>query len=69
MELNVPTGTPLVYELDKNFGVVSQRYLGDPEEIAKAQAAVANQGKQKNSLGLKRYLRFPSQSSGATCYS
>jgi 2,3-bisphosphoglycerate-dependent phosphoglycerate mutase len=45
MELNVPTGTPLVYELDKNFGVVSKRYLGDPEEIAKAQAAVANQGK------------------------
>jgi 2,3-bisphosphoglycerate-dependent phosphoglycerate mutase len=47
MELNVPTGTPLVYELDKNFGVVSKRYLGDPEEIAKAQAAVANQGKVK----------------------
>ncbi|MGZ3722039.1 MAG: 2,3-diphosphoglycerate-dependent phosphoglycerate mutase [Bdellovibrionales bacterium] len=47
MELNVPTGTPLVYELDKNFGVVSKRYLGDPEEIARAQAAVANQGKAK----------------------
>jgi 2,3-bisphosphoglycerate-dependent phosphoglycerate mutase len=47
MELNVPTGTPLVYELDKNFGVISKRYLGDPEEIARAQAAVANQGKKK----------------------
>lgn len=47
MELNVPTGTPLVYELDNNFGVVSKRYLGDPEEIARAQAAVANQGKKK----------------------
>ena len=47
MELNVPTGTPLVYELDKNFNVLSKRYLGDPEEIARAQAAVANQGKKK----------------------
>ncbi|NJL24539.1 MAG: 2,3-diphosphoglycerate-dependent phosphoglycerate mutase [Calothrix sp. SM1_5_4] len=47
MELNIPTGTPLVYELDDQFQVVSKRYLGDPEEIAKAQAAVANQGKTK----------------------
>jgi 2,3-bisphosphoglycerate-dependent phosphoglycerate mutase len=47
MELNVPTGTPLVYQLDKNFGVINKRYLGDPEEIARAQAAVANQGKNK----------------------
>jgi 2,3-bisphosphoglycerate-dependent phosphoglycerate mutase len=47
MELNVPTGTPLVYELDKKFGVVGKRYLGDPEEVARAQAAVANQGRKK----------------------
>lgn len=47
MELNIPTGTPLVYELDKNFGVVSKRYLGDPEAIARAEKAVANQGKAK----------------------
>jgi 2,3-bisphosphoglycerate-dependent phosphoglycerate mutase len=47
MELNIPTGTPLVYELDDKMKVVSKRYLGDPEEIAKAQAAVANQGKSK----------------------
>lgn len=47
MELNIPTGTPLVYELDDQMKVVSKRYLGDPEEIAKAQAAVANQGKSK----------------------
>jgi 2,3-bisphosphoglycerate-dependent phosphoglycerate mutase len=47
MELNVPTGTPLVYDLDKNFAVKGKRYLGDPEEIARAEAAVANQGKKK----------------------
>src|SRR5262249_53475508 len=41
MELNIPTGTPLVYELDNHLGVVSKKYLGDPEEIARAQAAVA----------------------------
>jgi 2,3-bisphosphoglycerate-dependent phosphoglycerate mutase len=46
MELNIPTGTPLVYEVDDTFKVLSKRYLGDAEEIAKAQAAVANQGKK-----------------------
>ena len=45
MELNIPTGTPLVYELDDQLRVQSKRYLGDPEEIAKAQAAVANQSR------------------------
>ena len=47
MELNIPTGTPLVYELDTKLAVKSKRYLGDQEEIARAQAAVANQGKAK----------------------
>jgi 2,3-bisphosphoglycerate-dependent phosphoglycerate mutase len=47
MELNIPTGTPLVYELDDDLKVAGKRYLGDPEEIARAQAAVANQGKAK----------------------
>lgn len=47
MELNIPTGTPLVYELDAALKVKSKRYLGDPEEIARAQAAVANQSKAK----------------------
>lgn len=46
MELNIPTGTPLVYELNERLAVVSKRYLGDPEEVARAQAAVANQLKQ-----------------------
>jgi 2,3-bisphosphoglycerate-dependent phosphoglycerate mutase len=47
MELNVPTGTPLVYELDDSLNVKSKRYLGNADEIARAQAAVANQGKKK----------------------
>ncbi len=46
LELNIPTGVPLVYELDKDMKPISHRYLGDAEAIAKAQAAVANQGKK-----------------------
>lgn len=44
--LNIPNGTPLVYELDENLKPIKNYYLGDPEEIAKAAAAVANQGKK-----------------------
>ena len=45
--LNIPTGIPLLYELDENMRPVSHRYLGD-EEAAKATAeAVANQAKKK----------------------
>ncbi len=47
MQINIPTGTPLVYELDDKLNVKSKKYLGDPEEIARAQAAVAAQGKKK----------------------
>ena len=43
--LNIPTGVPLVYELDEQLQPIRRYYLGDPEEIAKAAAAVANQGK------------------------
>jgi 2,3-bisphosphoglycerate-dependent phosphoglycerate mutase len=46
-ELNIPTGIPLVYELDDDLKVIQRYYLGDPEEIARAAAAVANQGKAK----------------------
>jgi 2,3-bisphosphoglycerate-dependent phosphoglycerate mutase len=46
-ELNIPTGIPLVYELDDQLKAIKHYYLGDPEEIAKAAAAVANQGKVK----------------------
>jgi len=47
VELNIPTGVPLVYELDANLKPSKHYYLGDPEEIARAQAAVAAQGKAK----------------------
>ncbi|RJP56127.1 MAG: 2,3-diphosphoglycerate-dependent phosphoglycerate mutase [Anaerolineaceae bacterium] len=43
--LNIPTGLPLVYELDENLKPLQKYYLGDPEEAAKKAAAVANQGK------------------------
>ncbi|MFW7378685.1 MAG: 2,3-diphosphoglycerate-dependent phosphoglycerate mutase [Oligoflexus sp.] len=46
VNLNIPTGIPLVYELDKDLKPINKRYLGDPEEVAKAAAAVANQGKK-----------------------
>ena len=45
--LNIPTGVPLVYELDENMKPVEHHYLGDPEAIAKKAAAVAAQGKAK----------------------
>jgi len=45
LELNIPTGVPLVYELDKNLHPVKHYYLGDQDAIAQAQKAVANQGK------------------------
>ncbi|NIO08769.1 MAG: 2,3-diphosphoglycerate-dependent phosphoglycerate mutase, partial [Deltaproteobacteria bacterium] len=45
--LNIPTGIPLVYELDEELKPIKSYYLGDPEEVARAQEAVANQGKAK----------------------
>jgi len=47
LELNIPTGVPLVYELDSEMKPIRHYYLGDPEAILKAQEAVANQGKAK----------------------
>src|SRR5262249_50408999 len=48
VHLNIPTGVPLVYELDDNLSPIKHYYLGDPEAIAKAEQAVANQGKAKS---------------------
>jgi len=45
--LNIPTGVPLVYELDENLQPLKHYYLGDQEEIRKAMEAVASQGKAK----------------------
>ena len=42
-DVNIPTGVPRVYELDDNLTTVSARYLGDPDAIAAAAAAVARQ--------------------------
>jgi 2,3-bisphosphoglycerate-dependent phosphoglycerate mutase len=47
LELNIPTGTPLVYELDANLKPIKSYYLGDQEAIKKAMESVANQGKAK----------------------
>jgi len=46
VSLNIPTGVPLVYELDQELKPIKSYYLGDAEEIQKKAAAVANQGKK-----------------------
>jgi len=46
VKLNIPTGIPLVYELDDNLKPIKHYYLGDQEAIKKAADAVANQGKK-----------------------
>ena len=45
VSLNIPTGVPLVYELDDSLKPVSSRYLGDADEVQQAMQAVANQGR------------------------
>jgi 2,3-bisphosphoglycerate-dependent phosphoglycerate mutase len=49
LALNIPTGIPLVYELDDQLQPLRHYYLGDSETIAKAMQAVANQGRAKGS--------------------
>jgi phosphoglycerate kinase len=44
VELNIPTGVPLVYELDADLKPITHYYLGDADDVRRAQAAVANQG-------------------------
>lgn len=46
-QFNIPTGVPLAYELDDDLQPISSRFLGDPEAVAKAAAAVAAQGKSQ----------------------
>jgi 2,3-bisphosphoglycerate-dependent phosphoglycerate mutase len=46
LKLNIPTGVPLVYELDDDLKPIKHYYLGDQEAIKKAADAVANQGKK-----------------------
>jgi len=45
--LNIPTGVPLVYELDDKLKPIRHYYLGDQSAIEAAMQAVANQGKSK----------------------
>jgi 2,3-bisphosphoglycerate-dependent phosphoglycerate mutase len=47
LNLNIPTGIPLIYELDHNNIPLNRYYLGDPDVVAKAIESVANQGKSK----------------------
>src|SRR5262245_15013259 len=47
VELNIPTGLPLVYDLDANLRPIRSEYLGDPEKVKAAMAAVAAQGKAR----------------------
>jgi len=47
VNLNIPTGIPLVYELNNNLKPIKNYYLGDPEAVKKAMETVVNQGKAK----------------------
>jgi 2,3-bisphosphoglycerate-dependent phosphoglycerate mutase len=47
VELNIPTGMPLTYELDDDLKPLKRYYLGDPEKVKAAMEAVAAQGKKK----------------------
>jgi 2,3-bisphosphoglycerate-dependent phosphoglycerate mutase len=47
VELNIPTGIPLVYELDNNMTPLKHYYLGDEETVSQAVQAIANQGKAR----------------------
>lgn len=47
MEVNMPTGIPMCYDLDENLKVLKREFIGDPAEVKAAMDAVANQGKAK----------------------
>jgi 2,3-bisphosphoglycerate-dependent phosphoglycerate mutase len=48
VELNIPTGIPLVYEIDENLKPIRHYYLGDDEHVQKTMQAVASQSSLKN---------------------
>ena len=52
VNVNIPTGIPLVYELDDRLRPVRREYLGDPEQVRSAIEAVASQGKGAMAAGL-----------------
>jgi 2,3-bisphosphoglycerate-dependent phosphoglycerate mutase len=47
VEFNIPTGIPMLYELDEQIQPISRRYLGDPAVLAAAQEAVRRQTDKK----------------------
>ena len=47
VDLNIPTGIPLVYELDDGLRPIKNYYLGDPGEVKKAMEKVAQQAKAR----------------------
>jgi 2,3-bisphosphoglycerate-dependent phosphoglycerate mutase len=47
VELNIPTGVPLLYTLDANLKPISSRYLGDAEAVKARAEAVAKQAEKK----------------------
>ena len=47
VSVNIPTGTPLVYEFDDDFKVIRSYYLGDQDALKAKMEAVANQGKKR----------------------
>ena len=47
LKLNIPTGAPMVYELNQDLHPINHYYLGDQDEVSKKTAAVADQGKNK----------------------
>ena len=46
VELNIPTGMPLVYELDDDLKALNRYYLGDPEKVKAAMDAVARRARR-----------------------
>jgi 2,3-bisphosphoglycerate-dependent phosphoglycerate mutase len=47
VEFNIPTGIPMLYELDEQIQPISRRFLGDPAALAAAQEAVRRQTEKK----------------------
>jgi 2,3-bisphosphoglycerate-dependent phosphoglycerate mutase len=47
VEFNIPTGIPILYELDEQLQPVSRRFLGDPGAVSAAQEAVRRQAEKK----------------------
>ena len=53
LKVNIPTGIPLVYDLDESLNIMTKGYLGDKEAIRKAMETVKNQGKTNKTINEK----------------